>query len=261
MADLADSTAPRPWLSVITVVKDDAEGFSLTQASLKQQDLHGVEFIVIDGSTSPSSIADLVSELAGSTYIFEAPAGIYAAMNSGLRVARGDYVYFANAGDWFADTDVVAKIRQKIQDAAPVWLFGPVTIRAEDGTSVTTPHLDYAREQKRFFAHGLFPPHQGTVARRNVLLEQGGFDTSFSISADYAMALRLSLVADPLQLTFPLAVFTQGGVSSAHWQESFRQFHRARQTILQLRGLDSLREHWETRNHFAKVWLYRKTRG
>jgi hypothetical protein len=42
---------PTPWLSVITVVKDDAEGFARTAASLSQQNLEGVEYIVVDSST------------------------------------------------------------------------------------------------------------------------------------------------------------------------------------------------------------------
>lgn len=261
MADHGEWTTHDPLLTVITVVKDDIEGFSQTMTSLQDQDLNGVELIVIDSSADSAVVAELVANIPGGRYLFEDPAGIYAAMNSGLRAAQGDYVYFLNAGDWFADGEVIRRIREELTAKAPVWLFGPVTILAADGTRVTTPTWDYERERARFFAHGLFPPHQGTVVRREALLDTGGFDTSFTISADYAAALTLSVVAEPVQVTFPLAVFTQGGVSSSRWQESFRQFHRARQQILKPRGSDAIREQWETRWHFAKVWLYRTLRG
>ena len=90
-------TAPSPWLSVVTVVKDDSAGFAATRASLLGQDLDGVEWIVIDGSATavePDSPPDLAVH-----YAWEPPAGVYAAMNSGLERAQGDYVYFLNAGD------------------------------------------------------------------------------------------------------------------------------------------------------------------
>ena len=39
-----------PWLSVITVVKDDNAGLLATLASLKSQNLDGVEHVVVDSS-------------------------------------------------------------------------------------------------------------------------------------------------------------------------------------------------------------------
>ena len=39
-----------PWLSIITVVKDDPEGFARTAESIAGQNLKGVEWVVIDGS-------------------------------------------------------------------------------------------------------------------------------------------------------------------------------------------------------------------
>ena len=51
----------RPWLSVVTVVKDDADGLRASVASLAHQDRHGVEHLVIDSSAA----ADLIrAELA-----------------------------------------------------------------------------------------------------------------------------------------------------------------------------------------------------
>ena len=47
------------WLSIVTVVKDDSEGFSRTARSLHGQNLDGVEWIVIDSSVDPSKIPAL----------------------------------------------------------------------------------------------------------------------------------------------------------------------------------------------------------
>jgi glycosyltransferase len=123
---------------------------------------------------------------------------------------------------------------------------------------VVTPHWDYAAEKKNLFSRGFFPPHQGTVVRSDLLRGIGGFDTTYRIAADYAAFLRLSQAADPLQLSYVLATFREGGASTQNWQESFAEFHRARLSILHPSGVGRAREQASTWWHFAKVYAYRE---
>ncbi len=250
------------WLSVVTIVKDDHDGFLDTLESVTSQDLVGVEWVVIDSSSDTTEMADLLSRVPTSlvvTYVHEEPRGIYPAMNSGLSRCSGEYAYFLNAGDCLADSEVLARVREALT-AGPAWAHGPVSIQEPDGSCVTTPRWDFQMEQKRSFAGGHFPAHQGTFARVEHLKRAGEFDTSYRIAADYAMFLKLSLVAPPLVLPFEIARFNAGGISSQQWQESFREFHRARREILKPRGLSALREQWETKRHFALVYAHKVIR-
>jgi glycosyltransferase involved in cell wall biosynthesis len=248
------------WLSIITVVKDDYTGFARTIESISQQNLAGVEVCVIDSSIDSEAISALLAASPAISHSYEwvNPTGIYPAMNTGVARAKGDYVYFLNAGDVLASADVVEQLHMSVRNASPSWLFGPVRIVSVDGSSVVTPAWDYAKEKSALFSRGLFPPHQGTLVRRELLEELGGFDVSYRIAADYAAFLRLSQIADPLVVDYVIAEFFEGGVSSVKWQESFREFHRARRLILQPIGTAALREHIETRVHFAKVFAYKE---
>lgn len=253
----------RPWLTVITVVKDATADFTLTSQSLAAQDLTGVEYVVIDSSTDREAIPYVLSgldALSSAVVTWVEPAGIYAAMNAGLSLATGDYCYFANAGDVLFSTDTLARVRASLTvSGASVsdWAFGPVEILSQDGTRVITPTWDYAAEKSACFSNGHFPCHQGTFASTSVLRSFGGFDTSFTIVADYATFLRLSQVSDPLELDFVIATFAEGGVSTTRWQESFRQFHTARMSILRPTGSVAIRERWNTTSQYAKVFLVR----
>jgi glycosyltransferase involved in cell wall biosynthesis len=249
-----------PWLSVVTVVKDDVDGFARSMASLREQDLSEVEWVVIDGSSDAQAIPALLAQdgAPSAVYRYEAPSGIYPAMNTALDVASGDVVYFLNAGDALATSSVLARVREHLGDA--VWGFGPVEIEEASGSVIVTPPWDYEAEKRTGFSRGLFPPHQGTFARTSVLLGIGRFDTSYRIAADYAAALRLSQLADPVELPFVIARFREGGTSTVRWQESFREFHRARREILRPSGASALRERWETLRHYALVYAHREVR-
>ena len=126
---------------------------------------------------------------------------------------------------------------------------------------MTPAPFDYAREKAALFARGRFPPHQGTVCRTATLRDLGGFDTTYRITADYALFLRVSTIADPVEIDEVIAVFAEGGLSSVSWQESLREFHRARVEVLRPRGPDRVRERLESAMQYGRMraarWLGR----
>lgn len=246
-----------PWLSIVTVVKDAPDELARTLASLAGQDLTDTEYWVIDSSKDPQQVPAMLESCAVAAHCdWTEPAGIYPAMNLGLARARGHYAYFLNAGDELLP-GALAKVREIADQSDARWLIGTVEIVAENGSSVTTPAWDFPAEQRALFARGQFAPHQGTFASVTDLRRIGGFDPSFQIAADYAAFLGLSKLGAPVMLPFPVARFHEGGVSTQRWRESFREFHRARRSILRPRGPAAARELFESVRHFAAVWLYR----
>ena len=243
-----------PWLTIVSAVRDDLEGLQRTFESLRTQDLEGVEVLVLDSSSDRASVGDVCGDIAAVEWM--EPQGVYAAMNTGLQHASGKYVQFLNAGDCLHDDSVLQRVRACVASEAQ-WMFGPVEIVGKDGKRTVTPVWDYSVEKKHMFARGLFPQHQGTFARRELLQKLGEFNTSFRIAADYALFLRMSQVSDPLELDFVVADFHEGGLSSERWQESFREFHRARIETLCPTGTTRLSEQWDYVRHFSRVWAYR----
>jgi len=216
-----------PGLSIITVVRDDPEGLRQTLASIDVQGELDAEVVIIDSSANAVDNVTL-SSLQG-RIVRQSPRGIYPAMNAGLESASGDYVYFLNAGDTFSGSDTLTRIFAGLR-AAPdsVWAFGDVDFYDENGKPLHERSWSYESERERLFARGVFPAHQGVVARTDALRQLGGFDESYIVAADYKLMLQLSTLAPPIRWTWPIARFQQGGTSSQRWWTALREFHRAR---------------------------------
>ena len=59
-----------------------------------------IEYILIDGASKDKTVEIIKQYESGiSSWISEPDKGLYDAMNKGLKLATGDYVWFLNAGE------------------------------------------------------------------------------------------------------------------------------------------------------------------
>jgi glycosyltransferase involved in cell wall biosynthesis len=89
-----------PKISIITVVFNGVDVIESTILSVINQSYKNIEYIVIDGKSNDGTVEILdryKSKI--SYYISEPDKGIYDAMNKGVAVATGDWVFFLGAGD------------------------------------------------------------------------------------------------------------------------------------------------------------------
>ena len=243
------------WLSIITVVRDDYPGLERTKASIDGNDRHGVEWIVIDSSADRDSVARIIADSGVCTWV--PPRGVYPAMNCGLDRARGEFVLFLNAGDEFYSCDTLTRVRSIVTVPSCTWAFGRIEIIEPDGSQTITPEWDYSVEKRHFFARGSFPSHQATFTRTAALRALGGFDETYSITADYKAFLQVSKLGEPTLIPDVVARFHSGGISTTRWFSALREFHRARTEVLRPHGLDRLSEMASTAAQGFKVAGYR----
>lgn len=97
--------------SIITVSYNNCEGLRRTIESVIHQNFRDFEFIIIDGGSTDGSTDVLKAYDEHISYwVSEKDAGIYNAMNKGIKKATGDYLNFMNSGDCFFSSDILEKV-------------------------------------------------------------------------------------------------------------------------------------------------------
>ncbi len=208
----ANAMSAAPSLSVIVVCKNPGSSLRGALASVWDQQPLAPELIVIDGASTDGSREWLESQRARLATLVSAPdTGVYDAMNRGLAAAHGEWVLFLGADDRLAADTIL--------DEALHWLK-----KTEAGVAAGEAAYDDGRLYRldlhlnplaRNFVH-----HQSAFYRRSLFTENGGFDASLAIMADYEFNLRLwkhHVRFKPLPLR--IAACGVGGASDAgHWR-------------------------------------------
>lgn len=179
-------------VSLITVCYQAEQTIAACIDSVLSQDYPDIEYIIIDGN-SKDRTAEIVRSYGERIAVFvsEKDAGIYDAMNKGILRATGDLVGILNADDLYAYpgviSDVVHAIREKQADA----VYGDLVYVDEKDTTRVKRYWKSGAYKDGSFRWGWMPPHPTFFVKRACYGQYGLFNTTFRISADYEMMLRL----------------------------------------------------------------------
>lgn len=172
--------------------------------------------IVDDGSVDGGR--ELVEELAASAggerirLVAQANAGVSAARNRGIAEARGEFVAFLDADDWWAPGFLDGALAALAANPDSGAAFGAVTEHSSRGERSLMPAYDkpvviadYPAWFMRHRGHGLWSSN--TVARRSLVLRCGGFPLGLQNGEDTDTWFRLSFQAPVVYAPAALAYY------------------------------------------------------
>ncbi len=165
-------------ISVVTVCYNAANLIEETIKSVTTQTLPEMEYIVIDGGSTDGT-TDIIRKYSDKiTYwISEKDKGIYDAMNKGIVKSSGDYIIFMNAGDRFANSDVLSSV-------AP-HLGHHTVVSGHWNSCYSNGNVKHASPKSLESLKVEMPIcHQATFIKSSYH-KKHPFDTSFRLSADY----------------------------------------------------------------------------
>ena len=196
-----------PTFSVITCTRNSEPWLQESIASVLMQRDVEVELIFVDGGSYDGTLARIRALRRPCRLILNERSGISAAMNAGIAAAQGDIVAHLHSDDFYLRDDTLLSVARALQASGRRWLFGR-TMRCIDGR-LLPEGFRAPRYSRRRLLRGNFIPHPATFVTRELLQQAGGFDTRLRYAMDYDLWLRLSRIAEPLQLDDPLAAFRE----------------------------------------------------
>ena len=230
-------------VTIITVCRNHAQELERTIRSVERQTWQEKEYLVIDGASTDDTL-DVIKahEVSITRWVSEPDQGIYDAMNKGVRMARGEWVIFMNAGDTFASDDTLQRVFGSPLDADVIYgdvIKGELVKKAEDPRN----------------AHRMFYCHQSAFVRTRCLREFP-FDIRHRMSADFKQVKQLYLSGKTFrQLDFPVANFDTQGVSNRNRSAGLYD------NIQVIRETDSLWEQMKLLPRLYFTYLLCKIRG
>lgn len=167
-------------VSIITINYNNASGLEKTIESVINQTYKDFEFIVIDGgSTDESKEIILKAGSSISYWVSEKDAGIYNAMNKGIKTASGDYLLFINSGDYLYNEKVVENLVNHLLETDEI-VYGNVLLRNE------TKNWEIIQEHPDKLNFSYF--YNRTICHQVCLFKRSLFDNVFFFNEDYKIA-------------------------------------------------------------------------
>ncbi|MFM7642217.1 MAG: glycosyltransferase [Cyanobium sp.] len=209
-----------PLISVVMPLLNASAHLPSSMRSLAAQHQRRFEVVLVDGGSSDGSLA-LASDLLQAAAIphraeLLLQSGIYEAMNHGVAIARGDWIYVMGADDQLAGEDVFVELAPILAHAAAEVLVIHGDVWIED------PGYRYGQswDLPRFMQRNL--SHQSAFYRRCSVQGLGvTYDPRYRLYADWNYNLRLFSLGRFLYVPLLVASYACTGASSQRVDEVF----------------------------------------
>jgi len=207
----------KPLISVITATYNAARFLPDTIRSIRAQSYANIEWIVIDGGSTDATLDLLKANDDMIDYwLSETDRGIYNAWNKGLAQAKGEWICFLGADDYFWDAQVLEQMARQLEKlpAGVRVAYGQIMVANANGEGLYLIGEPWQQVKERF-KQVMCIPHPGTMHRRSLFEQHGKFDESFRIAGDYELLLRELKTADAFFIAgVTSTAMRQGGISS-----------------------------------------------
>ena len=205
----------RPFFSIIIPTFNSASTIAACFNTIASQTLKNYEVIIVDGLSNDetaSIVAQYKNRLPQLSWISEKDEGIYDAMNKGIKVAQGEWLYFLGSDDKLHDGNVLAIIYELNKGPAKL-VYGNVQIVGKTSWANDGEIYDGEFNLEKILRRNIC--HQGIFYHQDCFINNTSlFNTEYSLCADWDFNLRCWASVPCLYVNVLVAYFYAGGKST-----------------------------------------------
>ena len=187
---------PLPKISIITPSLNQGEYIEQTIQSVLDQEYPDLEYIIIDGGSTDSTL-DILRKFSNRiTWISEPDRGQSHAINKGLRMASGQVLAFLNSDDIYLPGTLLEVGRYYLQNPGSAWLTGKCRIIDQNGVEIRRvithyKHFWLSIRSYRVLLIMDYISQPSTFFHRRVIEKVGYLDEDLEYAMDYDYWLRI----------------------------------------------------------------------
>lgn len=181
--------------------------------SILNQSFEDYEVLIIDGKSTDRTLS-MISVFNDSKIktISELDQGIYDAMNKGISLANGKYLYFLGGDDTLFNVDVLKNIHTNINDNEDKVIYANVKMNGTNQWVKDGSIYGGTFDLKRILSHNI--PHQAIFYHQCVFQKLGGYSLNYPVFADHDFNIKAFSTFAFKYLELTVANFYVGGAST-----------------------------------------------
>jgi glycosyltransferase involved in cell wall biosynthesis len=213
-------------ITIITVCFNSEKYIRTAIESVLAQDYPNIEYIVIDGKSSDSTLK-IIEEYKQKidVLISEPDNGIYHAMNKGIKLATGEIIGTLNSDDLYIDNHVISNTVSAFKIEKPDIVFGDLFYVKKNDTNAIVRKWSTKEFKPGSFKKGWHPPHPTFFVKKDLYNKYGAFNLNYKLAADFELMLRFleKYKASCVYLNKPLVKMRTGGATNNNIRNRIRQ--------------------------------------
>ncbi len=203
-----------PFFSIIIPTYNSSKTLKSCIESVLKQSFADIELVIVDGLSTDTTISiaqSFTNTGANVRFITEKDKGIYDAMNKGIAMAKGEWLYFLGSDDTFYNINVLKEVSEAIKanpDADVIYgnVFG-TSFNGVYGSAYTS---------EKIFNQNI--SHQAIFFNRGVFNKVGNFNLRYKALADWDHNMRwfFSKKIKHIYIDTIITDYAEGGFSAVH---------------------------------------------
>ena len=184
-------------VSIITVCYNSDKTLIDTLNSVLSQKYPEIEHIIVDGKSTDDT-HKIISQYnhPNKKVIIEDDDGIYDAMNKGIIASTGEVITILNSDDIYQSDNIISEVIKQIKldnNKNDIFL-GDVVFFKDKNFSLVRRFYSSKNFRPWMLKIGLMPPHPSSFIKKKVYDDNGLYDASLKIAADFDIFLRFLLL-------------------------------------------------------------------
>ena len=214
-------------LSIITINFNNQIGLKNTIESVVSQTFTDYEYIVIDGGSTDKSV-DIIKQYSDkiSYWVSEQDAGIYNAMNKGIKKATGEYCLFLNSGDCLFDKTSLNQAFS-LNPVSDIVCFYEMFVKDE----IEEIHT-YPDEISFYYFYQGSLCHQSLFYKRVLFEKHGFYNEDFKVVSDWAFNIQSLIINNCSYHHYPLTFVKYNFEGLCVSEDGLKINHKEREQVL-----------------------------